>query len=348
MTVVSVIGASGALGQCVLRQLDRDPRVEAVVAIDRRNLPARHSKAEFFRADAVDADLAPLFAGVQVVVNLAWDVGPAGGVTDVPSSNLVALGNVLAAADEAGIEQLIYSSSATVYGAWPDNPIPIPEDAPIRPNPGFPYAVQKADAEAVIQAWNKNHPEISVAVFRPSVVVSGKTETPLARAVSGIRALRAREASHPVQFLHVDDFAAAITIAIDKQLKGTFNVAPDGYLRDVMARELAGAPVTRGFPERVLPWLTAAAWQLGLVEAAPAVLPYTEHPWVIANDRLRAEGWEPRYGNEEALVEWQPASQWGGISPAGKRKLVGGGIALSSVTAIATTAAVIMKRRRRS
>ena len=32
-------------------------------------------------------------------------------------------------------------------------------------------------------------------------------------------------------------------------------------------------------------------------------LPYLTHPWVIANDRLRTEGWAPRHTNEETLIE---------------------------------------------
>jgi len=40
----------------------------------------------------------------------------------------------------------------------------------------------------------------------------------------------------------------------------------------------------------------------GLSPAPPGVFPYSVHPWVVANDRIRDLGWEPRHTNEEAYV----------------------------------------------
>ncbi len=35
----------------------------------------------------------------------------------------------------------------------------------------------------------------------------------------------------------------------------------------------------------------------------PGVVPYLMHPWVIANDRLKATGWAPQHSNEEAILD---------------------------------------------
>ena len=44
---------------------------------------------------------------------------------------------VLAAAAAVSATRIVRISSATVYGAWPSNPVPLTEDAPLRPNPHF-------------------------------------------------------------------------------------------------------------------------------------------------------------------------------------------------------------------
>jgi hypothetical protein len=46
-----------------------------------------------------------------------------------------------------------------------------------------------------------------------------------------------------------------------------------------------------------------ALWSSGLGDAPPEVLPYLVHPWVVANDRLRAAGWAPMYSNEAAILD---------------------------------------------
>ncbi|MBV9042245.1 MAG: hypothetical protein JOZ68_14660, partial [Acidimicrobiia bacterium] len=38
------------------------------------------------------------------------------------------------------VGRVVYLSTAMVYGAWPNNPVPLTEDAPMRPNPDFAFA----------------------------------------------------------------------------------------------------------------------------------------------------------------------------------------------------------------
>jgi len=57
---------------------------------------------------------------------------------------------LLNAASAAGVRHLVVLSTATVYGAWPNNPVPITEDAPLRPVPDFAYAVGHAEVEQLV------------------------------------------------------------------------------------------------------------------------------------------------------------------------------------------------------
>ncbi|NBU16014.1 MAG: hypothetical protein EBS48_03200 [Actinobacteria bacterium] len=56
----------------------------------------------------------------------------------------------LRSATEAGQTHVILVSSAMVYGAWPNNPVPISEREPVRPVPSFMFAVSCATAEALV------------------------------------------------------------------------------------------------------------------------------------------------------------------------------------------------------
>jgi hypothetical protein len=71
----------------------------------------------------------------------------------------------------------------------------------------------------------------------------------------------------------------------------------------------------------------------------PGVVPYLVHPWVIANDKLKAEGWTPSRTNEEAIREALFA-----LPP---RRAKSGAIAAAVVFAACFAALRIRRRRRR-
>src|SRR5205085_5938214 len=70
-----------------------------------------------------------------------------------------------------GVRRFVYASSAMVYGAWPNNPVPLTEDAPVRPNPGFDYATAKAEGERLAVEWRDGNAGARLAVLRPATVL---------------------------------------------------------------------------------------------------------------------------------------------------------------------------------
>src|SRR5438067_12611391 len=67
----------------------------------------------------------------------------------------------------------VYASSAMVYGAWPNNPVPLTEDAPMRPNPGFAFAKAKAESERVALEWRDANADVRLAVLGAATVLGG-------------------------------------------------------------------------------------------------------------------------------------------------------------------------------
>ena len=48
---------------------------------------------------------------------------------------------------------------------------------------------------------------------------------------------------------------------------------------------------------------------------------YTREPWLVANDRLKAQGWRPTVTNEQAYVEGTEARWWTMITPKRRQEL---------------------------
>ena len=55
----------------------------------------------------------------------------------------------------------------------------------------------------------------------------------------------------PAQFLHLDDLASAVVLAVDRRLDGVFNVAPDGWVAGERVRALSGGRPRIRLPDRL-------------------------------------------------------------------------------------------------
>jgi len=290
--------------------------------------------------------LATVFEGAESLIHLAWSHGdPGSGST----ANLVALRRVLEVAGQAGIQRVVHVSSATVYGAWADNPVPLPEDAALRPNPGFNFAVEKAEAERIIAEWSDEHPEVLVTILRPAVTV-GSSGPALYQALAGTRGPQPDDSSRSRQFLDVDDLASAIVYSWEHELHGVYNVAPDGWITDDEARALAGGVARLTLPGRLVRALAAIGWKVMRTGSPKEARPYSIHPWVVANDRLSAAGWAPERTNEEALVASDDRSHWSDLPPSRRQEvaLLAAGVGLAALVAGATAlGSVLVSRARR-
>lgn len=315
MTTCILSGSRDALGRRVASLLaDAGP----VLVMDECDLPDTEMKARL--------------EGAATLVQLG------GGVEETRA--------LLDAAGSVGVRHAVLLSSATVYGAWPSNPVPLTEDAAVRPNPQFEFAVRAAERERLAAEWATDHPGSSVALLRPAVPVAEGETGWLADALRAAALVRAAsDDDPPVQFVHLDDLASAVALAATAPLDGVFNVAPDGWINGEQLRALATLPRLR-LPDRLARAVAKVGRRFGSRAAHPGLLPYTAHSWVVANDRLRAAGWAPAWSAEEAYVAGHPPAPWSLLSPQRRQEIALGALGFSALAAAAGGAALLRRRRR--
>jgi nucleoside-diphosphate-sugar epimerase len=336
---VAVTGASGLVGRHLLPVLAAHPDVDRVLGLDVREPERRPRAVEFARVDIAGTELKPLLEGIDVVVHLAGVVDPVPDVALMARVNVEGTRHVLDAAASVGAGRVVRISSATVYGAWANNPVPLTEDAALRPNPDFSPAVQGAEVERLLAEWRASHPDVTVTTLRSAPVVGPGAERLPARILLGRPPLRVRGAAAPVQVVHVDDLASALALVATQDLPGTYNVAADGWLDPTAARGLIGRPPAPALPAEVLERWLRRTWDLGIGDIPAGVVPYLVHPWVIANDRMRAVGWTPEHSNADAIDEAVAS-----LPPRDPKPAIAagaGGLLLAAGTAVA------LRRRRR-
>jgi nucleoside-diphosphate-sugar epimerase len=189
-----------------------------------------------------------------------------------------------------------------VYGAHPDNPIPLKEDAPLLVDPGDGLVADWLAMERAGLARASTEPRFDVTVVRPASLVGPVADALLPGLFEAVRLLGIRDAQCQWQFCHIDDLIDALVAAALGEVCGVVTVGCDGSLHRSEVEQIAGMRSV------VLPSSVAFATaerlhRVGALSMPASDLHYLVHPWVVGSQRLHATGWTPRWTNEAALRE---------------------------------------------
>jgi nucleoside-diphosphate-sugar epimerase len=351
--IIVVTGANLPIGRRVVAAALAEPGVDRVVAIGahpstHKNLvPADGPELLLAPFPLDDSRLTPLVAGATRV----FLAGPRSGLdidgTGGADIDVVATRAFLASLTRVGaVSTVVVLSSALVYGARTDNPIPLTEHAPIRPNPLIDAAVKRAELERLCGTWSRSR-GATCAMVRPCIVVGPENEKWLARSPWATAGLQLSGAVAPVQFVHLDDLTTALVNVCRARVDGPINVAPDGWLSVDEVRALKG-PTARVRMYKPFAYVLAQIGKyFGVAPTDPDALLASSGPWVVANDRLRALGWEPTFSNEEAYVDADSGGIWARLTPRHRQQIALGG-AGALVLGLVAGAAIVLRRRLRS
>jgi nucleoside-diphosphate-sugar epimerase len=300
-----VTGASGHVGAAVLRHLAQYAGVGRSIALvprgpkpDRQEWPA---EAERRSADLLDPSLAERLSDVDVLVHTDLDTSPDTDPAERTRHNVRGTETVLTAAAAAGVRRVILRSSAMVYGALPDNPVPLPDSAQLRAVPDGSLVADLLEIERLGRRAPRAHPGLHVSVLRPAIVTGPGVDTVFTRHFEAPRLLVVKDTEPCWQFCHLEDLAGALAFAaVHEELEGPYNVASPGWLDQEQIEERSGlrrmelpAGLALGAAERL--------HRLHLTPAPATDLQYVMHPWAVTAERLEAAGYAAKYANEEAF-----------------------------------------------
>jgi len=352
-TVVAVTGAASPLGAAVVSAVH-----EAgydVVAVD-STLPdplEARSGVAWRKVEVAGPEVADGLAGADVVVHLAAPTDLEAALAQDPVARRAravrSAQAVVTAAAAVGARRLVAVTSAMVLGASPDNPVPLPDDAPLLAPLDSGLVGDLLDVERVLERAPTSHPSLAVAVLRPAALVGPGVDTVVTRHFEAPRLLAVRGSAMRWQFCHVQDAATAVVAAVQHGLSGPLTCGSEPLLDSPEVEALSG--MRRVELPAGLAFATAERLhRVGVLPMPAGDLAYVVHPWAVGSTRLREVGWQPRRSTAECLAALLEAVQ-------GRRALVGRrverrdaalGAAGAAVALVGTAAAVRQARARRS
>ena len=298
-----VTGSSGYLGS-VLVQHYRERGVR-VLGVDLRE-PAGPAPDQFVTADICNPGLSDLFRRLapDSVIHAAYLLDPNADEATAHRVNVSGTENVLHAVAAVRPERLLVVSSATAYGAWPDNPRPLYEDRPLRSRGGFRYAADKVVIERLAAGFADRHKDIAVSCVRPAIIGGPRMDNYLKRVIFEMPFLVKLDGfDQLLQFVHEEDVAGAIEAILASDGRGAYNIAPPDA---ITLSAIAAATRRRAIPvpfwiARMCHGLTGL-FRLPIAETHRNFLYFVRYPWVVSPDRLiRETGYAFRFNSEETM-----------------------------------------------
>ena len=308
--VVAVTGACNFLGLELIKQLEEDPRCDRVLALDIRRPPIPLEKTQHIDLDltvpGVDRTLAELLAQhrVDTVVHAAFLSFPTHAAEWAHELEDIGTMHMLNACAEARPPRFLMVSSTLVYGASPDNPNFLTEAAPLREAGDARFIDDKVSAEKQVWSFAAEHPEIRVAVLRFAPILGPTVQNLFTRYFSRPLALALLGRDPLLQFVHETDAAAALSLAVERDVEGAFNIVGNGVLpyRTVLAlmgRVPVAAPLFLARP------LHKALWVTQIFDAPPSFLDFLRYPCVADGTRARRElGFVPRFDIQRTVMDF--------------------------------------------
>jgi len=343
--VVAVTGAASGLGHALTVRLAASARIGRVIALDGHRGDA--TGVTWRVVDIRDPALAGRLAGVDVVVHTDLDLAADSDRRSRRAFNVRGAQTVLTAAAAGRVGRVVLLTSAMVYGARPDNPVPLDESAPLGADPDGSVVGDLLEIEHLAQRSLTSNQGMAVTVVRPAALVGEGVDTLITRHFEAPRLLSVKGCASRWQFCHVDDLVSALELAATSEVTGAFAVGCDGWLEQEQVEELSGlrrielpAGLTFGTAQRL--------HRAGITPAPVTDLHFVVYPWVVDCATLRQAGWKPAFDNETALGVLL-AERGGHHAVAGRRldRKDAAITAAGATVAVIGTAAIVARARRR-
>ncbi len=307
MSTVVITGIAGTIGRLLARRLHLD---HDVIGLDRRDLPRRPKDIKVYSHDIRRKRCESIFRNhpVDVVVhlNVMHDFGRA--QADLHSFNVVGTQRLLEYAARHGVKKFIFLSTANVYGARPENPQFLTEEALLLAGETFSEMRSLISTDMLVTSFFWKLPEVETVILRPAHIVGTVRNGPMTYLSMG-RVPVVLGFDPMVQVVHETEVVEALVAAMKPGARGIFNVAGPTAVPLSTIMTYLDKP-TLPLPYPVLRTVAQKAWNFGLAYVPPPELDFLRYPCLVDDSRARKElGFTPTISLSETLDRIRPLAR---------------------------------------
>lgn len=199
-------------------------------------------------------------------------------------------------------KQCIFVGRHTYYGAAADSSLYHGEEDPPFAMTTFPELADLVAADLYAGSALWRHPALDTCVLRLCYTLGPSVSGTLAAFLKGQRVPMVLGFDPLFQFMHEDDAADAIVVALEKKLRGVYNVAgPQPMPLSTIIKAAGRMPVP--VPEILL---RAVFGRFGLPQLPPGAVAHLKYPVVIDDSQFRAAtGYNHKLDEDQTIAAFR-------------------------------------------
>jgi UDP-glucose 4-epimerase len=216
--------------------------------------------------------------------------------------NVLGTKRVLEYAIAHGVKRVVVLSSSYVYGALPENPYYVNEEYPLNVSRTYPEVRDLAEVDGLATQFLWRHPEVVTAILRPVNTLGYYVHSAIGRYLRQRYVPTILGFNPMMQFIHEEDVAEAVALALQTGAHGVFNVAGPGAVPlKVAIRETGGTAVP--FPEPLARAVFQRLFRLGLYHTPAGAMDFLKYPCTVDGRHFaRATGFAPLFTLEDTFA----------------------------------------------
>ena len=194
-----------------------------------------------------------------------------------------------------GVKRMVVLSSAYVYGALPDNPYYMDEEFPLNVSRTYPEVRDLAEVDSLAGTFLWRHPEVATAILRPVNTLGYYVQSAIGRYIRQRYVPSILGFNPMMQFIHEEDVAEAMMVALDKKVRGIFNLAGPGAVPLKRAlKEMGRQRIS--IPDPFAHLLIRTLFNLNIYQFPSGAIDFIKYPCTVNDARFRAAtGFRPRH-----------------------------------------------------
>ena len=247
---ILVIGSAGGLAQITVKLLSKHYPEAEIIGIDARPsaYPQKISNFKNLQMKYTRGNFEKIFRdhNFDVVFHLARITHASNNAQNIHKRldlGVMGTNKILDLSLQSDVKKVILLSTFHVYGAYPDNPVFLKEDAPLRASIKFPDLRDVVEMDQIATSWMwKNQNRIRAVVLRPCNIIGPQIKNAISKYLCNPQAPYAMDFNPIFQFIHEYDMASILVRSVNELPTGVYNVATDDFIGIREAIKHVGGP----------------------------------------------------------------------------------------------------------